>query len=103
MSNLLGNAVQHGAPRAPIAVSVQGEAGDVVVRVHNEGTPIDPSELPGLFGPFKKQERIDSARDTDHLGLGLYIADRVASAHGGSISVRSSAEAGTLFTLRLPR
>lgn len=104
MSNLIGNAIQHGAPNAPISVSVQGEADDVVIRVHNTGAPIDPAEIHDLFGPFKLKKRTaSSGSESDHLGLGLYIADRVAVAHGGSISVRSSAEAGTLFTVRLPR
>ena len=104
MTNLLGNAIQHGSATAPVSVAAQGEEEDVVIRVHNEGPVIPAAEMPDLFSPFKqKTTSRPHARDTGHLGLGLYIADRVVTAHGGSIAVRSSAEAGTLFTVRLPR
>ena len=104
LANLLGNAVQHGAPQTMISVTAQGESADIVLRVHNSGSPIPPSDLPGLFSPFKRVGSDGAiARDSNNLGLGLYIVDRIVSAHGGTIDVRSSAEAGTLFTVRLPR
>jgi signal transduction histidine kinase len=104
MSNLLGNAVQHGDPKTTISVTAQGEATDVVVRVQNRGPAIPSADLPGLFSPFK---RLGPGQGTpgalSSLGLGLYIAERIVTAHEGTIDVRSSAEAGTLFTVRLPR
>ena len=104
LTNLLGNAVQHGAQKKLISLTGQGEAADVVLRMHNYGPPIPPSEIAGLFSPFKRFRAGEvSTRDSGSLGLGLYIAERVVAAHGGSIGVRSSAEAGTLFTVRLPR
>jgi signal transduction histidine kinase len=45
----------------------------------------------------------DGVRDRRHLGLGLYIVDKIVAAHGGSIDVRSSKERGTTFTVHLPR
>ncbi|MCY7379228.1 MAG: sensor histidine kinase, partial [Gemmatimonadaceae bacterium] len=51
LSNLLGNAVQHGADSETIGVSVQGEASEVVVRMHNGGTPIPRADLATLFSP----------------------------------------------------
>lgn len=104
VANLLGNAVEHGNAKSLVSVTAQGEAADVVLRVHNYGTAIPSSNLPGLFSPFKRigdGKAVD--RDSTNLGLGLYIVERIVSAHGGSIDVRSSAEAGTLFTIRLPR
>lgn len=104
VTNLLGNAVEHGEARSLVSVSAQGEATDVVLRVHNYGTAIPSSTLLGLFSPFKRignGKPVD--RDSTNLGLGLYIVERIVTAHGGSIDVRSSAEAGTLFTIRLPR
>jgi len=104
LANLLGNAVQHGASDKRISVTAQGEATDVVIRIHNYGPPIPRSEIAGLFSPFKRFRAGEAAsRDAGSLGLGLYIAERVVTAHDGSIDVRSSAEAGTLFTVRLPR
>jgi hypothetical protein len=104
VTNLLSNAVQHGAASSLVNVTAQGEPADVVLRVHNLGAPIPKSDLPALFSPFKRvQPGGDAARASGNLGLGLYIVERVVTAHGGTISVRSSAEAGTLFTVRLPR
>jgi signal transduction histidine kinase len=106
LSNLLSNAVQYSAPDTRITVSARGEADEVVVRVHSEGAAIPSSELPRLFSPFKRLRAVSTGRsagDSTNLGLGLYIAERIVSAHGGVIDVRSSPEAGTLFTVRLPR
>lgn len=104
VSNLLCNAALHGAPDETVHVSAQGEPDEVVLRVHNGGKPIPRGELPTLFSPFKRLSSNDaSVAASNHLGLGLYIAERIVVAHGGSIGVRSSVEAGTLFTVRLPR
>ena len=85
-------------------MTAQGESADVVLRVHSHGGEIPKADLPGLFSPFKRfQSDRPAARDSGNLGLGLYIAERIVSAHNGTIDVRSSAEAGTLFTIRLPR
>jgi signal transduction histidine kinase len=106
LSNLLGNAVQYSAPNTRISVSAQGEDREVIVRVHSDGTAIPSSDLPGLFSPFKRLRAASSGGgggDSTNLGLGLFIAERIVSAHRGTIDVRSSPEAGTLFTVRLPR
>jgi signal transduction histidine kinase len=104
LGNLLGNALQHGAPGTLVTLTARGEAADVVVRLHNYGPPIASSELGGLFSPFKRVKADKSvARAAGSLGLGLYIAERIVAAHGGSIDVRSSEAAGTLFSVRLPR
>ena len=104
ITNLLGNAVQHGAPKTIVSVTAQGEPADIVLRMHNYGPAIPPADLYGLFSPFKRfRPGAPAATGAGNLGLGLYIVERIVSAHGGTIDVRSSAEAGTLFTVRLPR
>ncbi len=105
ISNLLGNAVQHGSAKTQISVSVRGQAKEVVLRVHNRSPVIAADELPGIFGPFKRLKAGQSSTGsaTSSLGLGLYIAERIVTAHGGTIDVRSSEETGTAFTVRLPR
>ncbi len=104
LSNLLGNAVQHGEPKSPISLTVDGKGADVVLRVHGEGAPIPEDELPLLFSPFKRlQEGRSEAGGGGHLGLGLFIAERITHAHGGTIEVRSTEKEGTTFTVRLPR
>ncbi|MNG29351.1 Sensor protein RstB [compost metagenome] len=70
-----------------------------VLGVHNLGEPIAPQVMAQLFQPFSRPR--DDAPQPG-LGLGLYIANQIALAHGGCMEVVSSAEAGTLFTFRLP-
>lgn len=101
--NLLGNAVQYGTPGGSIRVAASGSADYVSLEVQNHGPSIPPASLSGLFSPFKRLRGGDSARYAHNLGLGLYIAERIITAHDGTIAVSSSDEAGTLFRIRLPR
>jgi signal transduction histidine kinase len=104
LSNLLNNAVQHGSTTSRISVTVRGETNEVVLQVHNLGPPISPARLPGLFDPYKRlDETAASGAMSGSLGLGLYIVERIIAAHGGVIHVTSSGDAGTYFTVRLPR
>jgi signal transduction histidine kinase len=104
MANLVGNALDHGDPEKPVAVTLSGREEDVTIVVHNHGVPIVPSMMSRIFKPMKRRQGRDGRpADTTHLGLGLYIAERIMSAHGGSISVASSASEGTTFTIRLLR
>jgi signal transduction histidine kinase len=73
----------------------------VTIAVHNDG-PAIPDELVGrIFQPMKGSR--SDASDRRHLGLGLYIVDRIVAAHRGRIDVASSEGDGTTFTVRLPR
>jgi signal transduction histidine kinase len=104
VTNLVGNAVQYGTSGTRISVTAEGAEADVLLRVHSHGRAIPKDDLPGLFSPFKRfRSAVPAARDSGNLGLGLYIAERIVTAHNGTIDVRSSEEAGTLFTIRLPR
>ena len=103
MTNLLSNAVQHGSATTPIHVLVEGHADDVVIRVHNHGPAIPARELPKIFSPFKRLHGAQPASPSSNLGLGVYIVERVVTAHEGSIDVTSTEEDGTAFVVRLPR
>ncbi len=97
-SNLLGNALTHGAADRPVLVMAATSDTGLELSVSNGGKPIPDSALEKLFQPFSRrhgQER------TEGLGLGLYIASRIAEAHGGRIDVVSTTEE-TRFTLRIP-
>lgn len=97
LSNLLGNAITHGADSRPIDVSAQVADGIFRLQVANEGNPIPQDQIPGLFAPFSK----GSSPRHKGLGLGLYIAAEIAKAHGGTMTVRSDA-AQTVFTFEMP-
>jgi len=102
-SNLIGNAVRHGDPGRPVTVSVNADERMVRVEVHNDGAPIPPELQRELFNPFRRGDRQSRTPETEGLGLGLYISNEVAHAHGGTIEVRSSIAEGTTFSVTLPR
>jgi signal transduction histidine kinase len=93
--NLLANAIRHGDGTVTVRVLREGDRG--VLEVHNGGPPISPEALGTLFDPFTR-----AGGRSGGVGLGLYIVDQIARSHGGSVVVRSSHEAGTTFTVKLP-
>lgn len=97
-SNLLGNALTHGSADRPVRVRAVNGAGGFELSVANEGEPIPPPDLPRLFQPFYRGATRPSRQG---LGLGLYIAHEVATAHGGTLEVASTPEE-TRFTFRMP-
>jgi len=104
LSNLVANAIQHGAETSPIVITSWIESGEIVIQVHNDGPPIAASKIPTTFD-FSAQRRTKNAGVTTelgHLGIGLYITGKIVEAHGGKISVTSTAQAGTTFEVRLP-
>lgn len=103
VSNLVGNALVHGARDEPVRVCVGGDADELSLVVSNGGTPIPAELLPVLFEPFRQGPGCRDASRARGLGLGLYIVKQIVTAHGGEIDVRSTAERGTTFTVRVPR
>lgn len=104
VSNLLGNAIQHGAATSAVTLSGKRDGHLVALEVHNDGTPIPVDAIPRLFDCLfqgRGSEKADNDQSTS-LGLGLYIAKEIVVAHGGTIMVSSSYEDGTTFTARLP-
>ena len=102
VSNLVGNALAHGASDAPVHVLLREEPGCARLSVHNHGPPIPPDAQPHLFDPFWRGP--DAARPSreDSLGLGLFIVKQVVDAHGGTVDVESTLEEGTTFSVGLP-
>ncbi len=101
VSNLVGNAQQHGAPEAPVEVEVDGQHPEhLVIRVCNAGHI--PEELqPSLFDPFRSGRRTSGRGEG--LGLGLYIVQQIVLAHGGRVTLQSRPGERTVFTVTLPR
>lgn len=104
LSNVAANAVEHATPGTPVLIDVREEQGDVVVEITNEGKCISAETLPFIFTAFRRAGDADSSppRSGGHLGLGLYIAHELVTAHAGTLDVRST-DGSTTFTTRLPR
>jgi signal transduction histidine kinase len=100
LTNLLRNAFQHGDTSRPITLDAQGLDDHIVLSVHNFGEPIPRDLVAHIFEPMRQGR---TQTDATSVGLGLYIACTITEAHGGKLTVESSKERGTLFTLRLPR
>jgi sigma-B regulation protein RsbU (phosphoserine phosphatase) len=97
-SNLLSNAVTHGAETQPIRFRAFTKSNQFILEVANAGEPIPPDVLPRLFQPFFRGEARPSRNG---LGLGLYIASEIAKAHSGRLEVTSNVDE-TQFSFVMP-
>ena len=103
--NLLSNAVQHGDRNKAISLTATG-GGDVIeVCVTNFGRPIPEAALQTIFEPLVRAPSPEAdlhEQSKSSLGLGLFIVREIVDGHGGLVTVQSSEDAGTMFTVRLP-
>jgi sigma-B regulation protein RsbU (phosphoserine phosphatase) len=98
LSNLLGNAVTHGAPDRPIRVSARSDEHVFELSVANSGPSIPADAIEQLFQPFF---RVAAKQSQQGLGLGLFIVSEIARAHRGTIQVESE-PTETRFIFRMP-
>ena len=98
VSNLVGNAITHGASNEPVRVRAQTKNGIFELSVANGGESIPEAAMARLFEPFFRGEVRQSRQG---LGLGLHIASQIAKAHGGLLTVTSTSEE-TKFTFAMP-
>lgn len=105
ISNLMGNALQHGASESAVELAIASKDSTVVLYVHNEGPSIPSEMLPTIFNPLMRYIHSESAsrQGSRSIGLGLYIVREIVIAHGGTIEVTSTEQDGTTFTVFLPR
>jgi signal transduction histidine kinase len=103
LTNLIGNAIDHGAADTPVEVTLEDQDAYVTLRVRNRGVTITDAELRSIFDPFHR------GRATGHgtgkragLGLGLYIVQQIVAAHGGTVNAESH-DGLTTFTVSLPK
>lgn len=102
ISNLVSNALRHGDASSPVGITLRNDDEHVTVATHNFGAAIPDEVRETIFDPFRRATQLDEPSGAEGLGLGLYIAREILSAHGGSISLESDAN-GTTFTTRWPR
>jgi sigma-B regulation protein RsbU (phosphoserine phosphatase) len=98
VSNLLGNALTHGAVDKPVQVAADVAERELIIAVTNRGEPIPADAQERLFQPFF---RAGASSGSAGLGLGLYIAGEIAQSHGGKLEV-ASGSAQTTFSFRMP-
>ncbi len=98
LSNLIGNALTHGASAHPVRILCSAQDGVFTLSVANGGQPIPPAAMEQLFQPFVRGR---AAADREGLGLGLYIAAKIAAAHDGHLAVASTIDE-TRFSFQMP-
>jgi PAS domain S-box-containing protein len=103
IANLINNAAKYTQEEGTILTRVDVRDGLVVISVKDNGIGISPELLPKVFELFVQGERTPD-RSQGGLGLGLALVKSLVELHGGSVSVDSKgADAGSTFTVRLPR
>jgi signal transduction histidine kinase len=100
IQNLTSNAMRHNPKGTRVSVSLKAEGGSVVIDFCDDGSGIPPHLKESIFSPFV---RADEARNskTGGSGLGLSIAKKIATAHGGDLTLLPS-EIGSAFHLTVP-
>lgn len=104
LANLLCNAADYAYTSSAIWTDVWGTDAEIRLAVSNGGAAMSAEQMAVIFDPFKRlRQGTDDVPDSQHLGLGLYIASQLVDAHGGRIAVTSTEAEGTRFTVHLPR
>ena len=99
--NYIDNAIYYSKEDTTIRVTLKKEKGEVVLKVHDTGIGVPPSEQPQLFEKFFRATNARRQRP-DGTGVGLYLAKKVITAHGGEVLFSSKEGQGSVFGFRLP-
>lgn len=100
LGNLVENAIKYSPPGTRVTVEVQDREDEIVVMVKDQGTGIDPNDLPHLF------DLLYRGKNQGHesgLGLGLAIVKRIIDAHQGRLWVENRSGGGAVFAFVLPK
>jgi len=99
LNNLLSNAIKYSPDASDVLVVVSTRGGEALIDVTDRGIGIQPADLSNVFQPFSRGGNVGAIGG---VGLGLSVSRRIAEAHGGRITVRSTPGAGSTFTVALP-
>lgn len=103
-SNLISNAMQYGFKNTPVDVMLRGISDVIEITIHNIGVPIPLDKINTIFDPLTRADSKSEDQSVNiNLGLGLFITREIVQSHDGLISVVSSEENGTTFTIQIPR
>ena len=103
VQNLVVNAMKYGVQGGTVRVRTWSAPGSLEFEVHNDGAPIPQEKLAGMFEPLQRGPDASQPNPDRSIGIGLFIVKYIVDAHGGRISVDSTLERGTTFTVSLPR
>ena len=92
--NLIGNAMRHGRP--PVEVTATDDGRTVTIAVTDRGKGVPAARQDGLFDAF-------TTSGSGGIGLGLWLVQELARAHGGEASYRTTGHGGACFEVVLPR
>jgi len=101
VENLVANAVKYSPSGGEVLVSIGTDEDSAFIAVRDEGVGIAPEDVPRLFERFSQVD-MSSTREFGGVGLGLFVADEIVRAHGGSIAVEANPRKGSTFIVRLP-
>jgi len=101
IDNLISNAFKYGCDERPVRIALEATDAEAVLSVHNHGNPIAESRRDHIFNFFSRAE--GRASPSRSWGLGLAYVKMVTEAHGGQVTVQSSAAEGTTFRVTLKR
>ncbi|HMO24627.1 MAG TPA: ATP-binding protein, partial [Tepidisphaeraceae bacterium] len=101
IQNLIGNAIKYTPVGGRVDVSVEATDQFLSLAVKDTGIGIAPEQLPKLFGRFYRADD-PRVRGITGTGLGLALSREVVRLHGGDITVASTLNEGSTFTLTLP-
>lgn len=101
LENLISNAIKYSNPHTKIMATIAFKGMTAQVSVKDNGVGIDESNLADLFQKFQRIQN-PLSRQEGGSGLGLFLAQKLALSHGGSISVKSAVGVGSTFTLSIP-
>jgi signal transduction histidine kinase len=100
--NLLDNAIKYSDSGARVDVEIEEDDATLTVRIRDTGVGIPEEDLNQLFERFYRVDK-DRSRASGGSGLGLAISRQIVEMHGGSISVESEVDVGSVFEVRLPK
>ncbi|MDB5046339.1 MAG: histidine kinase [Deinococcus sp.] len=96
VQNLIDNSVKFSPPGGTVRVTLRADADEAILTVQDDGPGVSAARIPTLFQRFR------GGGAGSGTGLGLYLARRIAQAHGGNVTYARTARAQSAFTLTLP-
>jgi signal transduction histidine kinase len=100
ISNLLSNAFKYSQDRPAPHLHISFEPKQTIVKIQDRGIGIPEKEIASLFDSFYRAQNVDNIQGT---GLGLSIVKQFVEMHGANISVKSTIDEGSVFSIELPR